>query len=377
MDELLAPAEALIGIRSTADRPGELHRALGLALDVVGPGFEIRRFESRGKPSVLVTHPDRPGQPRVILNGHLDVVPGTPEQFRARREGDRLYGRGAHDMKVAALVLATVFRTLAEELPYPIALQLVTDEEVGGFDGTGHQVGWGVRGDFVIVGEQSGLRVVTESKGLVRARVIASGQTAHAAYPWLGSNALLTLLAGIQRLMDRYPVPAEEAWTTTVNLARVETSNEADNQVPADAVARLDIRYPPEDRDLTGRSAGEIAAHLRSITGLAVVVDSVGTPHRADPDSPQVVALRAAARAVGGSGELLRKHGSADSRFYFPHGVGAVIFGPSGDGQHGADEYVEISSLQPYFDALSLFLHDLRDQPRAQPSVQPEKSKPT
>src|SRR6185436_21165687 len=60
MEELLAPAEALIGIRSTADRPGELHRALGLVLDVVGPGFDVRRFESRGKPSALVTHPDRP-----------------------------------------------------------------------------------------------------------------------------------------------------------------------------------------------------------------------------------------------------------------------------------------------------------------------------
>ncbi len=356
MDELLASAEALIAIRSTADRPGELHRALGLALDVVGPGFDIRRFESRGKPSALVTHPDRPGRPRVILNGHLDVVPGTPEQFRPRREGDRLYGRGTHDMKVAALVMATVFRSLAAALPYPIALQLVTDEEVGGFDGTGHQLDQGVRGDFVIIGEQSALRVVTESKGLVRARLIASGQAAHAAYPWLGSNALLTLWAGIGRLLERYPVPASEAWATTVNVARIETSNEAVNQVPSDATAWLDIRYPPEDTDLTGRSADEIAAHLRDIVDLEVRVDAVGTPHRADPGSVLVRALQEASRAAGYSGELLRKHGAADSRFYFPLGIDAVIFGPAGDGQHGPDEYVEVSSLTPYAQALSLFL---------------------
>ncbi|GLW31826.1 M20 family metallopeptidase [Actinoplanes regularis] len=363
MDELLAPAEALIGIRSTADRPGELHRALGLALDVVGPGFDVRRFESRGKPSVLVTHPDRPGRPRVILNGHLDVVPGTPDQFRARREGDRLFGRGTHDMKVAALVLATVFRTLAAELPYPIALQLVTDEEVGGFDGTGHQVAQGVRGDFVIIGEQSGLRVVTESKGLVRARLIASGQTAHAAYPWLGSNALLTVIAAVERLLGHYPLPADDAWATTVNLARIETTNEAVNQVPADATAWLDIRYPPEDTALTGRSADEIAAHLRAVidptgteTALEVLVESVGTPHRADPASAGVRGLREAIRAGGHPGSLLRKHGAADSRFYFPLGIDAVIFGPTGDGQHGPSEYVEISSLRPYHDALSRFL---------------------
>ncbi|MFI1994059.1 M20 family metallopeptidase [Actinoplanes sp. NPDC020271] len=353
---LLASAEALIAIRSTADRPDDLRRALALVLDVVGPGFDVRRFESRGKPSALVTHPRRPGRPRVILNGHLDVVPGTPELFRPRRDGDRLYGRGTHDMKVAALVLATVFRSLAAELPYPIALQLVTDEEVGGFDGTGHQVEQGVRGDFVVIGEQSALRVVTESKGLVRARLIASGQAAHAAYPWLGANALLTLQAGIGRLLERYPVPAAEAWTTTVNVARIETSNEAVNQVPADATAWLDIRYPPEDTDLTGRSPDEIARHLRTITRLEVRVDALGTPHRADPGSARVRALREAARTAGYSGDLLRKHGAADSRFYFPLGVDAVIFGPAGDGQHGPGEYVEIGSLTPYAQALSLFL---------------------
>ncbi|AEV83176.1 peptidase M20 [Actinoplanes sp. SE50] len=358
MEELLAPAEALIGIRSTADRPAELHRALGLVLDLVGPGFTTRRFESRGRPSALLTHPDRPGRPRVILNGHLDVVPGTPSQFRARREGDRLYGRGAHDMKVAALVLATVFREMAGELPYPIALQLVTDEETGGQDGTGHQLAQGVRGDFVIIGEQSGLRVVTESKGLVRARLIASGLGAHAAYPWLGSNALLTLLTAVQRLIARYPVPAEEAWTTTANLARIETGNQAVNQVPADATAWFDIRYPPEDAALTGRSIPEIAGHLRSIVGaeVEVQVDAVGTPHRADPSGAGVRALQEAAKAVGYSGELLRKHGAADSRFYFPLGIDAVIFGPTGDGQHGPSEYLEISSLQPYHDALTRFL---------------------
>ncbi|GIF07360.1 M20 family metallopeptidase [Actinoplanes siamensis] len=358
MEELLASAEALIAIRSTADRPGDLHRALGLALDLVGPGFDVRRFESHGKPSALITHPDRPGRPRVILNGHLDVVPGAPEQFRARREGDRLYGRGTHDMKVAALVLATVFRELAGELPYPIALQLVTDEEVGGFDGTGHQVAQGVRGDFVIIGEQSGLRVVTESKGLVQARLIASGQAAHAAYPWLGANALLSVITAINRLLDRYPAPAGEAWTTTVNVARIETGNEAVNQVPADATAWLDIRYPPEDAGLTGRSPAEIAERLGAIAGpgVEVVVDAVGTPHRADPETAQVRALRAAVQAAGHPGSLLRKHGAADSRFYFPLGIGAVIFGPTGDGQHGPDEYLEISSLRPYHEALSRFL---------------------
>ena len=64
--------------------------------------------------------------------------------------------------------MADVFRSTAGSLGYPVALQLVTDEEVGGFDGTAHQIANGVRGEFVILGEHSGLRVVTESKGISR-----------------------------------------------------------------------------------------------------------------------------------------------------------------------------------------------------------------
>ena len=352
MEELVAPAVELIGIRSTADRRDQLHRALGLLLDLVGPGFEVRRFESRGKPSVLVG----PNDARVILNAHLDVVPGTPEQFTARRDGDRLYGRGAHDMKCAALVLATVFRDLAPRLPFPIALQLVTDEEVGGFDGTGHQVAQGVRGGFVVIGEQSNLRVVTESKGLLRIRLTATGRTAHAAYPWLGSNALLIVLDAVGRLLARHPVPVEEEWTTTVNVARIETGNQAVNMVPDDACAWLDVRFPPSENDLV--------AELRKIAGPRVEmhVDALGAPHHADPDSAEVRALRRAAEAVGYEGTLLRKHGAADGRFYSAHGIDAVIFGPGGDGQHGPAEYVDLRTLRPYHDALVRFLQSLGQQ---------------
>ena len=349
----------LIGIRSTADRPDDLRRALEMVLGVVGPDFPVRRFESRGRPSALASSGH--GEPLVILNAHLDVVPGEPHQFTARVEGDRLHGRGAHDMKAAALVMATVFREVAAELPYPIALQLVTDEEVGGFDGTGHQVAQGVRGGFVVIGEQSGLRIVTESKGIIRARLSATGRTAHAAYPWLGSNALLAVVEAVHRLLARYPVPAAEAWATTVNVARIETGNRAANVVPAEASALLDIRFPPSDEDLAGRTGDEVAAHLRAVAGpgIEVVVEALGAPHHADPDSARVRQLREAAQAAGYDGALLRKHGAADGRFYSAVGIDAVIFGPGGDGQHGPREWVDLRTLQPYHDALAGFLRAL------------------
>ena len=193
---------------------------------------------------------------RVILNAHLDVVPAPPDQFRARRERGRLYARGAQDMKISGLAEALAFRELAGTVGYPLALQLVTDEEVGGRDGTRHQIERGVRGDFVVIGETSALRIVTESKGMLGVTLRASGRGAHSAYPWLGDNALVKLQRSVHNVLARYPVATEEAWRTTVNLARVHTPNQARNQIPAEAEAWLDIRFPPEDTDLAGKSTG-------------------------------------------------------------------------------------------------------------------------
>lgn len=363
VEVFLEAAESLIAVPSTADRPRELERALEFVLGFVGPGFTVERFESAGKPSALVYPPGGGGRPefRVILNGHVDVVPALPEQFRPRREGNRLYGRGAQDMKVSALVLAQVFRELARSLPYPVGLQLVTDEEVGGRNGTLHQIEQGVTAGFVVIGEFSGLRVVNESKGIVVARLHAVGHAAHSAYPWQGDNALLKLQRSLAGLLARYPVPAAEEWRTTVNVARIDTPNQAFNQVPAVAEAWLDIRYPPEDTDFNGRTAEEIAGHLADFCapGVTPSIDSADPPHHADPGRPELLALRRAARAQGYSGDLLRKHGAADARFYYQRGVDAVIFGVGGDGLHGPDEYADITTIAPYHRALTEFLRGL------------------
>ncbi|MEJ2859340.1 MULTISPECIES: M20 family metallopeptidase [unclassified Saccharothrix] len=357
LDEFLAPADALLRIPSTADRPADLLRALDFVLDLLGPGLTVERFERNGKPSALVYRgPERPDF-RVLFNAHLDVVPAPPEQFVPVREGNRLHARGAQDMKLSALVLALVFRDVPTS--FPVGLQLVTDEEVGGRDGTLHQLEQGVTGRFVVIGEHSALRLVTESKGLVTARLSTTGRAAHSAYPWLGDNALVKLLRSLDALLAAYPPATEEAWRTTVNIARIETTNTAFNQIPADATAWLDIRFPPEDTDFRDRD--QVAAHLSALTGASVEVGHVEPPHRADPDSLDVKALRLAARDQGFSGDLLRKHGAADARFYHQRGVDAVIFGIGGDGQHGPDEYADLTTVLPYHAALTAYLNALSE----------------
>jgi succinyl-diaminopimelate desuccinylase len=365
LDAFLAVADELLAVQSTADRPDLLLRAVDSVVDFVGPGFRVERFESRGKPSALI-YPRRDGgagrpEFRVVLNGHLDVVPGEPEQFRPRREGDRLYARGAQDMKVSALVEAQVFREMAERVPYPLALQLVTDEEVGGDDGTLHQIQQGVRGRFAIVGEYSRLDVVADSKGHAQARLLAHGRAGHGAYPWLGDNSLLKLVNTVTRIMAAYPAPTEEVWRTTVNLAKVDTPNRAFNQIPAHAEAWLDIRYPAQDTDFNGRTAEEITGHLQAFCepGVTVALDQFGPTQHADHDLPEIKELRQAAQNQGYPADFIYKHGASDGAHFSGYGIPAVAFGVGGSGQHGPEEYAEIPTIAPYHRALTEFLERL------------------
>jgi succinyl-diaminopimelate desuccinylase len=357
-DLFLSKACELLAIPSTADRPGELHRALDFVVNFAGPGVRVERFESGGKPSVLMYSGEQRPHFRIILNAHLDVVPAEPEQFRPRRDGARLYARGAQDMKISGLIEAQVFRELAGSVPYPLALQLVTDEEIGGRDGTLHQINQGVSADFVIIGEYSGLRIATDSKGMITATMRAAGRAGHSAYQWQGDNALVKLQRSLASLLDTYPVATEEAWRTTVNVARIETPNQARNQIPASAEAWLDIRFPSEDLNLNGKSAPEVAEYLESFCGpgVTVVVEHVDPPHHAERDRPDMKRLGDSVRSQGYSADFLRKHGAADGRFYYQRGMDAVIFGIGGDGLHGADEYADTTTILPYYRALRQFL---------------------
>jgi succinyl-diaminopimelate desuccinylase len=361
LDAFLAEVTELLAIESTADRSDELERALRFVVEYVGPGFSVDRFESNGRPSALIHSDGDRGPYRVILNAHMDVVPADPAQFRPRRVGDRLYARGAQDMKVTGLLQARAFREMAAALPYPLALQVVTDEELGGRDGTLHQLERGVTGEFVIIGEHSGLDVVADSKGLCHVTLRTRGEGGHSAYPWLGDNALVRLVNAVERVMARYPVPAAEEWRTTVNLARVHTPNRTFNQIPAEAEAWLDVRFPADDVDLYGRGAEEIAARFTVLCGpgVSVTVDHLDGPHHADHDRPEIAALRRAAGAQGFAGKLLRKHGAGDGRHYSQRGIDAVAFGIAGAGQHGPDEYADVTTIVPYYQALTQFLTDL------------------
>src|SRR5258708_5099020 len=178
---ILSLTKQLIRIPSTADNPAALDDILSLALSHLSD-WSIERFEHQGVKSALIYKANtRPSQFKVILNGHLDIVPGLKQRYNPTVIGNKLLGVGALDMKASVACLITVFREVVDLVPYPLGLQLVTDEEIGGFHGTKYQIEQGVKADFVIAAEPTNFNIVHQAKGILQMKITAHGKTAHGA----------------------------------------------------------------------------------------------------------------------------------------------------------------------------------------------------
>ena len=115
--------------------------------------------------------------PTIVLEGHIDVVPAHAEQFEPRLEGDRLYGRGAYDMKGALAAMMVVTAAMRDQDGVRVRLGIVGDEESeeGDERGCDHLVDSGFIGDFAITGEPTDLHIGVEAKGVLALRLEVGG----------------------------------------------------------------------------------------------------------------------------------------------------------------------------------------------------------
>src|SRR3989344_4569440 len=131
LQSIVSLTEKFISIKSTPENAKALGKILELALSNL-KGYRIERFEhNRVKSALIYNSLRRPKKFKIILNGHLDIIPGKEHQYVPRIRGRRLYGVGSMDMKANMACLIMVFKEIADKVNYPLGLQLVTDEEVG------------------------------------------------------------------------------------------------------------------------------------------------------------------------------------------------------------------------------------------------------
>ena len=356
MDER-ALAERLIGY-DTSTNDG-LRSAAGFVKGCLEfRDIEVIEYEHQGLP-VVMADIGPPDGPAVIFHGHLDVVPGRPGQFDARVEGERLYGRGAYDMKGALAGMLCAMEDAAAQDRVRVRFVCTPDEESEEIDdrSTDALVAGGMRADFAITGEPTDLHIGVQAKGVLVLRLEVSGTAAHGSTPWLGDNAVLKAV-DVFRAIESLPFARESSELfdrPSINLGRI-MGGDALNKVPDLCVVDVDIRYLP------GQDPADLIAQVSAIPDVVVGRTFTRVPAIVSPSNPYVRALR---EAVGRStsGEVLGvgRDGSSDAVSFLEAGIPAVELGPIGGGHHGPEEWVSIPSLATYRRALGDFVRELPD----------------
>lgn len=343
-EEILEVTRRLVAYRTTADRPEQLKACMAFITGYFdGSGASLRHFTWNGKPALFVSFDGRKEQ-EIILNGHIDVVEGHETQFTARRDGERLYGRGTYDMKGAVAVFMLVMKRLARKRrPPKVGLMLVSDEEIGSRNGTKRFVARGYRAKMVIAGEPTRLQLETKHKGALQVRLTAYGSSGHASRPWLGNNAVDKLIKQYQKLRDELPqATRKQKWLPSVNITNFLCTG-AYNVTPSKAECVLDIRT---NEEVTNRKVlqliGQLNVKCEKILDSSMLLNPKKDIH--------IRRLREIAeRRLGRRVKYIKSAGGSDMHFFSSRGMTAVNFGPKGKGHHKGNEHVLVDSLIDYY----------------------------
>jgi acetylornithine deacetylase len=308
-----------------------------------------------GRPSVVVRARGSGGGSALLLCGHYDTV--TVEGMRAphtpRVEGDRLYGRGAYDMKAGVAAALIACREAAGlGLAGDVIVAAVADEEHASLGV--QEILREVRADAAIVTEPTELEVVVAHKGFVWSEVEVTGRAAHGSRPHLGIDAIvkagpiLTAIGALDETLaaSTHPLLGRPSLHASTIDGGAELSS-----YPARCLLRL------ERRTLPGESGADVEAALGALLDACRAADAaldatqrtllVREPFEVPQDAEVVALVQAAATEtleapppIGGASYW------ADAAFIAAAGIPTVMFGPGGDGAHAAEEWVSVSDTE-------------------------------
>ena len=315
----------------------------------------IHESSVEGAPYLLVFNSDS----RLMWFGHIDVVPGKEDQFTLRVDGDRAYGRGAKDMKGAAIPFLCAYKVALDEgVNPPVSILINSDEEIAGPTIPTLLEEGKLKGEIAYTPD-SGLEnhVVTEHKGVIWCTLKCKGKSSHAAYPWEGENPLDLLSEALILLKKKFPTGTSTDWEITVTPTRIETDT-ARNQIANMVQCSLDVRYPPEIsvnpndiKDLVAQTLPE---------GCELEIDTVAKPLFTDPDHPLINLLKKITEEVTGESiGIGREHGASDARYFSEKGIPAFIHGPTGGDIHGKNEWVSVESVIHQYEIWKRILREL------------------
>ena len=287
-----------------------------------------------------------PQKSTLMLVGHTDTVPKLSEN-PVRREGDKLYGLGASDMKAADALLLDCLETNAQLASrYNLVGVLYACEE-GSFEGSEMPLVYEAARhmfdatDLAVCMEPTDNNLELGCLGTCHAEVVFVGKRAHSARPWQGENAIHKAAGLLERLAN---TPREEHVFHGLTFYEVLSATTvgyrgARNVVPDRCTLNLNYRFAP------GKDEGAVGARLREIVGADATFEIVDfcPAGLVCGDNPLLTDLR----EVGGEFEVRAKQAWTDVGRLSHLGIDAVNWGPGATSQaHQKGEWVAVSALR-------------------------------
>ncbi len=368
LEEVVSLAQELVRIpsenptgseRAMADRVARYGRELGVEV--------FREEVEPGRENVILALGE--GKSTLAFVCHMDTVPmgegWSREPFAGTIEGEKLFGRGAADLKGGFAACLVAFRYLTERasrgesFKRRVLLCGTVDEEGALMRGANALVdnGWIDGESFVLASEPTSLELVVAAKGVMWYEISVRGRSAHASVPHTGADAIYAMILALSELKDRvaaleheHPLLGKATLTTSVIEGGTKT-----NVVPGLCRAEVDLRFPPPlscagALELITESARRGSARIAGTLAEVRTLSLERPPVVADEKSPLAGAFRKAREEV--SGKPLKVKGVP---YYTDAGMIAVrtgnphclVFGPGNiDHAHGPDEFVELGELR-------------------------------
>jgi acetylornithine deacetylase len=325
---------------------GEAAIARFVAAWLEAAGLEVTVAEvAPGRPNVVGVARGRGGGRTLLLTGHTDTVgtAGMERPLEPRFDGDRLYGRGAYDMKGGlAAAMAAGAAAARAGLAGDVVVAAVADEELGSL-GTEALVRT-LRADAAIVPEPTDGRVAVAHRGFAGFRIETAGVAAHGSRPDLGVDAialmgpvLVAVSALDAQLRERDPHPL--LGTPSLHASLIEGGQEL-SSYPARCV------LTGERRTLPGESVEDVERELRDAltrAGAHGELDAFASrePYELDPEAEVARLVAETAGAPVGGAPFW-----TDAALLGAAGIPSVLYGPSGDGAHAVVEWVDLPSVE-------------------------------
>lgn len=337
-----------------ADKAKEVSRLYDYVLSLIPAQYHKKKFSYNGRESLII-YSKSMTRPRIVLQAHIDVVPGEDRLFSPRAVGNKIYGRGASDMKFA---VASYIKTLQEiaGADLDFAVWLTSDEEIGGFDGVSSLLAkarLSCKFCFLPDGGNN-LHYITRAKGVMFFKLTTSGTAAHGSVPWKGKNAIERLYKVYSEIKNSkyFNKTNKEHWHNTINLGKVE-GGRAPNSVPDKVTALVDIRLT--DNQLFERT-------IRFIKSICEKYDTRfeeivrGSAFSLDPKNAYTQAFLRSLKESGIRVVPGQDHGSSDARFFSDKKIPVFMTKPICGGDHSEKEWVDFRSLEQFQKGLKDFL---------------------